>query len=439
MHLTPLALRALILPLFTAALHAAVIGTNPPALPLTAERIAALPAAAQPAWRDYLDRSVRQRAADQAFFAAELKTLAVTSPAAAPLSPKAAHNAHTIPLDRSASWYGSAEARLIADHVISFQTPAGGWSKNTDYADHLRQPGESFAHDSGSLFLKPGDNDQPHDAHWSYIGTFDNDATTTELRYLAKVAAHDPAPASPARTAFARGLDYIFSAQFPNGGWPQVWPLDGGYHDAITYNDDALTDILVFLQEVAVGRDDYAFVPAELRARATAAADRGLACILATQIVTADGRRTVWCQQHDLLTLAPTSARNYEMPSQAAGESAAIMMFLMKLPHPSPAVVTAVHAAAVWFQKNALHGVIFKPAPDGTGRHLLRSPGATPLWPRYSEIGSDRPLFGDRDKTIHDNVDEISKERRNGYAWFGDAPKRALAHYAKWAKTHPAP
>lgn len=438
MHLPSLSLRALILPLFTAALHAAVIGTNPPALPLDAERIAALPAAAQPAWRDYLDRSVRQRAADQALIAAELKTLALTHPAAAQVSPKAARNAHTIPLDRSPSWYGSAEARLIADHVISFQTPAGGWSKNTDYADHTRQPGESFAHDSGSLYLRPGDNDQPHDAHWNYIGTFDNDATTTELRFLAKVAARDPAPASPSRAAFMRGLDYIFSAQFPNGGWPQVWPLDGGYHDAITYNDDALTDILVFLKEVADGRDDYAFVPAELRARATAAAARGLACILATQIVTTGGRRTVWCQQHDLLTLAPASARNYEMPAQAAGESAAIMMFLMTLPNPSHAVVQSVHAAAAWFEKTALNGFIFKPTPDGTGRHLLRSPTAGPLWPRYSEIGTDRPLFGDRDKTIHDNVEEISKERRNGYAWFGDNPKRALAHYATWAKTHPA-
>jgi len=428
---------ASLIALLSVRLSAAVIGTNPPALPLTAERIAALPAAEQPAWRDYLDRSVRQRAADQAFLAAELKNL--PAPPAAPLAPPAARNARTIPLDRPAAWYGGPEARLIAERIISFQTPAGGWSKNTDYADHLRRPGESFAHGSGSVFLKPGDHDQPHDAHWSYIGTFDNDATTTQLRFLAKVAARDPAPDSPARAAFARGLGYIFAAQFPNGGWPQVWPLDGGYHDAITYNDDALTDILVFLQEVAAGRDDYTFVPVALRDRARAAAARGLACILATQIVTADGRRTVWCQQHDMLTLAPTSARNYEMPSQAAGESAAIMMFLMKLPAPSREVVTAVHAAAAWFEKTALKDFVFKPTGDGTGRHLVPTPGATPLWPRYAEIGRDRPLFGDRDQTIHDHIDEISKERRDGYGWFGDTPKRALQHYAKWAKQHPAP
>ncbi|MEO6246380.1 MAG: pectate lyase, partial [Opitutaceae bacterium] len=72
-----------------------------------------------------------------------------------------------------------------------------------------------------------------------------------------------------------------------------------------------------------------------------------------------------------------------------------------------------------------------------SGRAVIPTPGAGPLWPRYSEIGSDRPMFGDRDLTIHDDVSEISKERRNGYAWFGDTPKRALDHYARWAKLHP--
>ncbi len=151
-----------------------------------------------------------------------------------------------------------------------------------------------------------------------------------------------------------------------------------------------------------------------------------------------DGRRTVWCQQHDALTLAPCSARNYEMPSQSGSESDDIMLFLMALPSPRPEVVAAVHAAAAWFQKTELRDVAWRPAPDGSGRTLLKQPGGGPLWPRYAAIGSDRPIFGDRDKSIHDDINEISKERRNGYAWFGDGPKRALEHYVKWAKAHPA-
>ena len=53
---------------------AAIIGTNPPALPLTAERIAALPKNEQPAWKKYLERSARQLQADRRFLSNEMKS-----------------------------------------------------------------------------------------------------------------------------------------------------------------------------------------------------------------------------------------------------------------------------------------------------------------------------------------------------------------------------
>jgi PelA/Pel-15E family pectate lyase len=60
--------------------------------------------------------------------------------------------------------------------------------------------------------------------------------------------------------------------------------------------------------------------------------------------------------------------------------------------------------------------------------------GAGPLWPRYNEIGSDRPIFGDRDKSIHDRVDELSAERRNHYNWYNSEPQAVLERYASWSK-----
>jgi PelA/Pel-15E family pectate lyase len=268
------------------------------------------------------------------------------------------------------------------------------------------------------------------------VGTFDNDATITQMRFLAKVVAAAPGDAtSPERKAFLRGLDYVFAAQYPNGGWPQVWPLEGGYHDAITYNDDAMLHVVALLSEVAEGKDEFAFVPKAARTQARTAFQRGLDCILATQIA-ADGRRTVWCQQYDAITLQPCSARNYEMPSQTCSESAEIMLFLMKLPNPNSSVVDSVNAAAAWFEKTRIMDIAYK--SNGTdGRQMIASPGAGPLWSRYYEIGTDRPIFGDRDKSIHDQVNEISKERRQGYGWYRDTPKRALEHYARWRKEHP--
>jgi PelA/Pel-15E family pectate lyase len=412
-------------------LPAAIIGTNSPAQPLTKERIDGLPASVRSRWKQYLERSNRQLQADQAFLRAEMRKRGLKQS----LIPPAGRSTRSIPLNKPAAWYGETDGRRIADIVVSFQTPAGGWSKNMDLAQHPRAPGEGFAPDNHSLYVNDVDFDAPHDTNWNYVGTFDNNATITQLRYLANViAAVEPRPGVPYRAAFLRGLDYIFAAEFPNGGWPQVWPLQGGYHDAITYNDGAVINILSLLRDVSSGTNEFAFMPRRTRALAAASVKRGIDCILATQIVK-DGRRTVWCQQHDPLTLQPTSARNYEMPSECASESAGIMMFLMQLPNPGPRVVTAVQATAAWFEKTKITDVAFR--RDGeNGRRLVPAEGNAPLWARYYEVGADRPIFGDRDKTIHDDVNEISQERRNGYSWYGEGPGRALEQYAAWSKAH---
>lgn len=419
----------------TSRLAAVVIGTNPPALPLTAARINALPPAEQPAWHRYLAKSKALRAIDQAFLAEELKRAGLQ----AALVPPEGRGDRAMSLRESTAWYAGQEARRRATNLVSYQTPAGGWSKNFNPTDRPRALGQGFSHDNTSRFLAAGDNDTPADPHWSYIGTFDNNATIQPLRFLAKViAAADESTGAPWRISFQRGLDYIFAAQFPNGGWPQNYPLDGGYHDAVTFNDGAMTNILTLLHAVAAGQAEYAFVPATTRHQAAQSAARGLACLLRCQIVVA-GQPTAWGQQYDPLTLAPSSARNYEMPSISSGESAGIALFLMSLPSPSAEVITAIHAAAAWFEQTKKNGIAFRPAADGSGRTVVSVPGAGPLWARYYEVGTNRPLFGDRDKSIHDDVNGISRERRNGYGWYGDGPAQALIAYARWAKKHPAP
>ena len=122
-----LILRTLLLPAFGFAplVSAAIVGTNPPALPLTPERIAALPPAQQPAWTNYLASSARQLHIDQTFLQAELRQQKLKE-AAIPPSGRAGRS---IPLDKSPDWYGGTDAVRIADIVVSFQTPAGGWSK----------------------------------------------------------------------------------------------------------------------------------------------------------------------------------------------------------------------------------------------------------------------------------------------------------------------
>lgn len=412
-----------------------MIGMNTPSQPVTEERISALPPSQQAEWRDYLKVSERRKAEDKAFLAKEMAVAHL----AHPLTPGLSHNAHSVPgADQAEAWYHSAEARQKADIVVSFQTPSGGWSKNLDLSDHLRRPGEIWASENNSSFLTAQDFDRPQEPSWHYIATIDNDATTTEIAFLARVADHLPGKeGEPYRQSFERGLRYLFESQFPNGGWPQVWPLEGGYHDAVTYNDDAMLQVILLLKSVAEGK--YSFVSSEIRAKAAASVKKGIDCILASQVVEG-GKKKAWAQQHDALTLKPSSARNFEPPAETAAESARLLQFLMTLPV-TPELQESIQGGIAWLQKTTIHGEVWQNR-NGV-RDLYPAAQAAPLWARYYELGSDRPIFGDRDRTIHDTVKDISPERRNGYAWFSTQPEEALELYSKWirsaaARAHPA-
>ena len=433
-------------------MHASVIGTNTPAMSLTEARVMALPAGERGPWLEYLRRSGEQMRADKAALAAERAGLATL-----PGLPKSSGSAHSIPTRRDAAFYKSDETRHIAEVVLSFQTPGGGWSKNLDMGAVVRPRGQSYA--GANLSPVPGtakDFDNPLDENWHYISTLDNDATNTELHFLAEMSAAWPGHEGDAYRASAlRGFEYLLRAQYPNGGWPQVWPLEGGYHDAITFNDDAVTESAETLRDVAAGAavgaekdaapEDYSLVPEEMRARAKVAVARALEIILKTQIrmPAADGKATVltvWAQQFDPLTLAPVSARNYEMPALCSDESAGVMEYLMTIERPSAEVVRAIEAAAAWFEAHKIMGYDWTGGRwTPGGRQLVAKAGAGPLWARYYSLGDPakgggKPIFGDRDKSIHDDLMEISLERRNGYGWYGRGPEEALEQYAVWRK-----
>jgi PelA/Pel-15E family pectate lyase len=411
---------------------AKVVGTNTPAKSITRERVSQLASKQRGAWLAYLEKSERQRQADKDAFQAELKRAG----ASAPTEPPHGFGARSLPLNRDSSWYASADALRIADNVISFQTPAGGWGKNFDLSKGPRVAGERYAPNNVSRFLSPDDFDTPKDPDWNYIGTIDNDATITQIEFLAKVVSAAGAEhGAPYREAFLRGVQYLLSAQFPNGGWPQVWPLEGGYHDAITYNDNAMVQVMVIMRGIADGRDEYAFVPAEVRAQARAAFDRGIQCILVTQLKSG-GKPAVWAQQYDALSLQPVSARNYEMPALCSSESDDVMILLMnQLPNPTSVEQRAIRAAATWFKKTAIYGQAYGRTANGRG--LTPKPGAGPIWSRYYQLDTDRPIFGDRDKSIHDELNELSAERRNGYGWYNSEPQNALDQFEKWSQQHP--
>ncbi|MEO7494910.1 MAG: pectate lyase [Massilia sp.] len=406
----------------TAPAMSAVIGANTPATKVSAARLAELPVAQRAAWAEYIARSFKQEQFDRATLAAELQ--AGETPPAPPVA-----GSGKMALNKEAAWYGSAEARAMADTIVSFQTPSGGWSKNQDRTKPPRLRGQRYANNAETMEIGTGSFDAPHDRYWTFVGTLDNGATTTEMRFLGRVQAQLPGKEGDAyRASIVKAVKYLLMAQYPNGGWPQNYPLEGGFHDGITFNDNAVAEACMILQDIAEGHPAFAFAPQDMRQAAGAASARAIRPILDAQVVV-DGKKTIWPQQVDALTLKPISARNYEMRSLASAESAEVLQFLIRQPHQTPEIKAAIDAGVSWLKAHAVYGKAFSKVSDEEGRKLVDKPGAGPIWSRNYDIQTGKPIFGDWDKSIQDDVNNISKGRRNGYSWWNAAPQKAIDAY----------
>ena len=323
-------------------------------------------------------------------------------------------------LEQPPDWYGSAEARATARIVQTYQTAIGGWPKNLD----MTRPPSA-----------------PVDVAES---TIDNGATTTQLWLLGRIiSAPGGDPDAVLRIAAERGIDYLLAAQYPNGGWPQFFPLRRGYYSHITFNDDAMVRVLRVLQAVAEQREPFGWVDPARRERAAAAVARGVECILRCQ-VRVEGQLTAWCAQHDAETFAPAPARKFEPISLSGMESVGILEFLMAQPA-SPELVAAIEAGVAWLDRVKLTGwrIERPPLPDGSGRDLVlvkAAEDAPPVWARFYEIGTDRPIFMGRDGVAYDNLAAVEPERRSGYAYYGTWGASLLAKaYPQWKARRAAP
>jgi PelA/Pel-15E family pectate lyase len=322
-------------------------------------------------------------------------------------------------LDYPDDFYGSEESIRVADNVLLYQSSNGGWPKNVDMASKLSESQKT------NLLKRR-----------NHVETLiDNGATWTQIRYLALLyqATGDNRYADAAN----RGLEFILAAQYPNGGWPMIYPLRKGYYSHVTFNDGAMMGVMNLLRDVADGKKPFEFVDASLRDRCRTATEKGLDCILKSQVVV-DGKPTVWCAQYDESTLQPAAARAYELVSLSGYESVGIVEYLMQIENPSPAVRRAIEGAVDWFQRVQIEGKSVEWVDDpATGRPkdrvVVDDPSADPLWARFYEIGTNRPMFVGRDGVIHEHLADIERERRLGYAWLGEWADDLLEDdYPEW-------
>jgi PelA/Pel-15E family pectate lyase len=301
------------------------------------------------------------------------------------------------------SWFRSDEGRQSMEYILSWQSDHGDWPKNTDTTTKV------FSGDRKKL-----------------QGTFDNGATTGELRALAR--AFKLTGDARYEKSFLKGFDHILQAQYANGGWPQYFPLRKGYYTHITFNDNCMVRLLEFLRSANTA-EEFSFLDVHRRDKATRAIKRGIDCIVKCQVVI-KGTPTVWCAQHDAVTLAPAIARSYELASLSGSESAGILKYLISLQEPAPEVIRAVQAGVAWFESSKIKGV--KIEKVNGDRKVTKDESASPVWARFYELETNRPFFCDRDGVPKYSLEEIGSERRNGYAWYGNWGDSLAKAYANW-------
>ena len=322
--------------------------------------------------------------------------------------------------------YAENEITKIADNMLLYQRNNGGWPKNYDM----------------QAILTPEQQQKLIDTKNILHTTFDNSTTYTHIEYLAKV--YTLTKIKKYKDAAENGILFCLNAQYPNGGWPQYYPLERkNYSTHITFNDGAYLGVLDMFDRIRKNDPDFAFLTGKLRKKAITAYNNGLGCILKAQIMD-NGRLTVWCQQHDEVTLQPAWARAFEPPSICNGESAGIVQFLMKIENPDERVIRSIQSAVKWFYESRIFNTrvetIQAPAEQSkyrvmtTDKIVVIDSAAKPIWTRYYELGTDRPLFSDRNSKFLYSLAEVSRERRTGYGWYTYSPQDVLNKYPAWQK-----
>ncbi len=273
-------------------------------------------------------------------------------------------------------------ARKTARALVWGQRRTGGWDHRVDVS-HMEE-GQSMPHRKrGRCCL-------------------DDNISQGALSFLIEI---DTEIDEPWLTDGVRlGCEYIMKSQFDTGGWPQWYPLIGGYHDHYTFNDNTINDCIRVMLKAHRTYDKEVYLRT---------AEAGGQFIIDSQL---DPPQAGWAQQynHDL---KPAWARGFEPPGVCSAAT-------------SRNIRTLVDLYLYTRDKNYL-----APIPDAIA-WLEDCRLENGKWARLYEVGTNKPVYGDRKDPgkKHYDYDKISSRERNSYAWQGGFGVHGTIEYYEKAK-----
>lgn len=230
--------------------------------------------------------------------------------------------------------------------------------------------------------------------------TFDDDISQGALSFL--MSLDQELDEDWLTDAVELGLSFMTESQFENGAWPQWYPLQGGYHDLYTFNDNAINDCIRIMLKAhrLYGREEF-----------LKSAEVGGGFIIASQLAPPQAG---WAQQYSL-DMKPAWARKFEPPGVCSAATAGNIRTLVDLyvHTKDEKYLSPIPAAIEWLRKSKIGGI---------------------LWSRFYELGTNKPIFGDHDGKVHYTYEEISEERKKGYAWLKEFGVESAIRYYKEVK-----
>ena len=255
-------------------------------------------------------------------------------------------------------------AEMAANALIWGQHPAGGWHYIIDFD----MPGIRKWYDEVASKCWGWEE------YYHYYGncSFDDMATYAPAKFLLDLymTTYDPKYRAP----LVKALDFILAAQYPNGAWPQRYPLmydypHGGHDDYThyyTFNDGAIQNNIMLLFEAweKLGNEAY-----------RDAAVRGMDFYIASQL---GEPQAGWAQQYTM-DMQPGWARTYEPAAVSCNRTMSNINFLQRYftMTGDRRYLEPIPAAIAWIERSALTS-----GASSGGTHA-----------GFYEVGTNEPLY----------------------------------------------